>query len=223
MPSVKMAKKSTVTDMTPFVDVGFLILFFFIMATKFKPQEPVTITTPHSVSSQKLMEKDALLIQFDSSGHVFFTLNTKKPDELNTLRQDLINRVSQTRNLGLTPAEENAFIKDGTIGTPFAQLKQYLSMPEAQRKMVKQAGIPVDSSNNELQVWVNNAITTFAGRPVDYMIKGDNNASYPTFKGVMDALAKNDQYKYQLITDPKGVPVGTDLYMSRMAGKNNNE
>ena len=62
-------------------------------------------------------------------------------------------------------------------------------------------------------------MTTFAGRPVDYMIKGDNNAVYPTFKGVMDALAKNDQYKYQLITDPKAVPVGSDLYLSRLNGK----
>ncbi|MEI9810377.1 MAG: biopolymer transporter ExbD [Bacteroidota bacterium] len=32
--------------MTPFVDIAFLILSFFIMATKFKPPEPVAITTP---------------------------------------------------------------------------------------------------------------------------------------------------------------------------------
>src|SRR5438309_5116403 len=122
MPSVKIPKKSTVTDMTPFVDVGFLILFFFIMATKFKPPEPLTITTPHSVSSTKLKEQDAILIQFDSTGKVYFTLNTKKQDEASSLRQDLINRISQTRNLGLTPAQMSAFVKDGTIGTPFAQL-----------------------------------------------------------------------------------------------------
>ena len=47
------------------------------------------------------------------------------------------------------------------------------------------------------------------------MIKGDNNAKYPSFKGVMDALRDNDQYKYQLITDPKAVPAGTDLYVER--------
>ena len=46
MPSVKMPRKSTDTDMTPFVDIAFLILSFFIMATKFKPPEPVPITTP---------------------------------------------------------------------------------------------------------------------------------------------------------------------------------
>ncbi len=72
MPSVKMPKKSTVTDMTPFVDVAFLILFFFIMATKFKPPEPVEITTPKSVSSDKLKEQDAVQVEMDKLGRVFF-------------------------------------------------------------------------------------------------------------------------------------------------------
>jgi biopolymer transport protein ExbD len=56
MPSVKIPKKSTVNDMTPFVDIAFLILSFFIMATKMKPPEPVEITTPNSVSTDKLPE-----------------------------------------------------------------------------------------------------------------------------------------------------------------------
>ena len=55
MPSAKIPRRSTDTDMTPFVDIAFLILSFFIMATKFKPPEPVEITTPGSVLSQKLV------------------------------------------------------------------------------------------------------------------------------------------------------------------------
>ena len=51
MPSVKLPRKSTDTDMTPFVDIAFLILSFFIMATKFKPEEPIKVETPSSVSS----------------------------------------------------------------------------------------------------------------------------------------------------------------------------
>ena len=56
MPHVKIVKKSTDTDMTPFVDIAFLILSFFIMATKFKPPEAVEIKTPASVFL--LMAKD---------------------------------------------------------------------------------------------------------------------------------------------------------------------
>ena len=72
MPSIKIPKKSTDTDMTPFVDIAFLILSFFIMATKFKPPDPVEIKTPGSVLSQKMPESNAVLISIDSSNKVYF-------------------------------------------------------------------------------------------------------------------------------------------------------
>ncbi|HEU0065167.1 MAG TPA: biopolymer transporter ExbD [Flavisolibacter sp.] len=214
MPSIKIPRKSSDTDMTPFVDVAFLILSFFMLATKFKPPEAVTITTPHSVSSDKLKEQDALLIEFDSAGRVFFTMNVKKSAD-ERLKQDLIRNVNQAKNLGLTDAEIRNFAKNTTVGAPFSGLKQLLDVDPIQRQNVKQPGIPVDSTNNELTVWITNGIKTFEGHQINYMIKGDNNAKYPSFKGVMDALRANDQYKYQLITDPKSVPAGTDLYVER--------
>ena len=55
------------------------------------------------------------------------------------------------------------------------------------------------------------------GKALDIMIKGDNNAKYPSFKGVLDALRANEQFKYRLVTDPKGVPIGSDLYKEREA------
>ena len=64
--------------MTPFVDIAFLILSFFIMATKFKPPEPVPITTPGSVLSQKLPENNAVMITVDSSNRVYFSILSEK-------------------------------------------------------------------------------------------------------------------------------------------------
>jgi biopolymer transport protein ExbD len=52
------------------VDVAFLILTFFIMATKFKPEEPVEIKTPIQFQ-QDLPEDDAIQVTFDSTGRVF--------------------------------------------------------------------------------------------------------------------------------------------------------
>src|SRR6187551_909508 len=102
MPSVKMPKKSTDTDMTPFVDIAFLILSFFIMATKFKPPETVTITTPGSVLSQPLPENNAVMISMDSLNRVFFTVKSEKdPTKYTAIIQD----INTTQNLGLTPAE----------------------------------------------------------------------------------------------------------------------
>jgi len=214
MPSVKLPRKSTATDMTPFVDVAFLILSFFMLATKFKPPAPVTINTPHSVSSDKLKEQDALLIEFDSTGRVFFTAATLKAADVD-VKRDLITRVNDDRKLGLTPAEIEEFVKNSTIGTPFAQVKQYLATPKDRRSTFKQTGIPVDSTNNELTTWITHGINAYQGHKLNIMIKGDNKSKYPFFKGIIEALRKNQQFKYQLITDPEGAPYGTELYMER--------
>jgi biopolymer transport protein ExbD len=65
---------------------------------------------------------------------------------------------------------------------------------------------------------MNAARQSFGSKQIDIMIKGDNNAKYPDFKGVIEALRSNEIFKYKLITDPRGVPVGTELYKIREAG-----
>jgi biopolymer transport protein ExbD len=220
MPSVKMPKKSTDTDMTPFVDVAFILLTFFIMATKFKPPEPLTITTPRSVSSAKLEEKDALLISFDSTGRVYLNVNLMKEEDKD-LKRDFIQRVNTEANLGLTDAEIQKFIGYSIIGSPLAELKAMMSRPVTDWDKVRQKGIPVDTANNELSRWMSAARQSFGTKQVDIMIKGDNDAKFPEFKGVIEALRANDIYKYKLITDPKGVPMGTELYRIREEGGGN--
>ena len=126
-------------------------------------------------------------------------MNVKKSGD-ESLKQELINEVNKNRNLGLTSAEISNFVKYSTVGSPFAQIKTLLDLPKDQRTKVKQTGIPVDSTNNELTTWIGAAKLAFQGQTVFYMIKGDNNATYPTFKGVIAALKANDEFKYKLIT-----------------------
>jgi len=196
--------------MTPFVDVAFLILFFFIMATKFKPPETAVITTPKSVSTDKLKEQDALLMEFDSSGRVFFTMNVKSPAD-SGLKQYLIEQISKSQNLNLSARQIRNFTKNTTVGVPFSQLPALLDSDPAARTGDKQTGVPVDSTNNQLKVWIATAIATFQGHQVNFMVKGDNKAKYPVFEAILDALRANDQFRYQLVTDPKGVPQGSEL------------
>lgn len=217
MPSIKVPRKAADTDMTPFVDVAFLILFFFIMATKFKPPEAVEITTPNSVSSDVLEEKDGILVQLDKDGRVFFTMQSEKDPGI---KKSVIQNLNNTRNLGLTEAEMNNFVKTHAIGVPFTQLKSLLSQPVENQKNVKQTGIPVsDSANNELYYWVRDAVTAFAGSKIDYLIKGDNGAKYPAFKEVLSAFKRNDIYKFQLVTSPEAAPEGTELFKTRQGGQ----
>jgi len=208
MPSVKIPKKSTDTDMTPFVDVAFLILTFFIMATKFKPAEPVEVTTPNSVSTKDIPESDALQVTFDKEGRVFFHI---KPEKDISIKLNVIKNLNTTRNLGLTDAEMMNFVKTEAIGVPYSGLKQLLSLPVENQGSLRQPGIPVDSTGGELLFWIRDATSAFAGKSLKYYIKGDNNAKYPTFKGVLNAFKKNDILKFNLITMLEDVPSGTEL------------
>jgi biopolymer transport protein ExbD len=196
--------------MTPFVDVAFLILTFFIMATKFKPPEPVTINTPKSVSTQELPESNAVLITVDKDGKVYFTVLSEKDK---SIYDDVINSVNSSRNLGLTDAEKVNYRKTYMVGVSFGQLKQLLDLPADKQKDLKQPGIPVDTTGGDLTYWVQAAKDAFAGQSLKYLIKGDNNSKYPVFKNVIAALKANDQYKYNLITAPEEAPAGTELYI----------
>ncbi|OLY91559.1 outer membrane transport energization protein ExbD [Cnuella takakiae] len=213
MPSVKVARKTADTDMTPFVDIAFLILTFFIMATKMKPPEPVEITTPNSVSTKELPANDAVMVEMDGQGRVFFTMLSENDPEA---KLTVIRNLNQNKNLGLTENEMKNFVKSYSIGVPFTQLKPLLATPAEQQKDIKQPGIPVrDTTNNELTTWIRDAVTAMSGRKLNYLIKADNNAKYPDFKHVLTAFKKNDIYKFQLVTSPEDVPAGTDLARSR--------
>ena len=223
MPSVKIPRKSTATDMTPFVDVAFLILAFFMLATKFKPDEVVEITTPKSVSADKLEETNAVHVNFGPDGRVFFSLSVKHPDYQAQIKEDVIKAINTRRNLGLTSQQIESFKRNTSVGVPFNELKGYLSLSDEQRNSYKQKGIPTDSTNNELAEWIGAAKSTFyatdKNMQVFYMIKGDNNAKYPAFNGVLEAMRKNDQYSFKLITDPHEAPEGSALYVQRQKEK----
>jgi biopolymer transport protein ExbD len=216
MPKVKLPRKSTSVDMTAMCDVAFLLLSFFILTTKFKPAEALAVTTPKSVSTKAADQKDVVLITMDSKGKVYFSVSDDAMEE----KQTIINEVNQQKALGLSDAEKKSFLRAGSyIGVPFSQMKSYLALSADQLAKVDKPGIPVDSANNELQVWMRAANTAFQGSKMNLLIKGDNEAKYPTFKGVIDALKRNEMFKFQMITDPEGAPPGTALYEKIQRGE----
>jgi biopolymer transport protein ExbD len=213
MPSVKIPRKSTDTDMTPFVDIAFLLLSFFIMATKFKPEEPVKVETPGSVSSKILKEENALLVTIDPDSKVYIKISANKDQ---TKLDQVIEGIDKSRNLGLSAAEKQNFKNTAIIGVPFASLKSFLAMPKEDQDKVKQPGIPVlDTLNNELVWWIDETKKAFAGDKLLYMIKGDNKSKYPSFEAVINALRRNEEFKYNLITSQEGAPEGSDLYIEQ--------
>ena len=220
MPSVKLPRKSTDTDMTPFVDVAFLILSFFMLATKFKPPEPVEIKTPTSTASAKVKMDDwGVLVELDKTGRVFFSMLADK-EPARKLR--VIENINKTRNLGLTQEEMSNYVNGHAVGVPFAGLKDLLSKSPTDQVGAIQPGIPVDSTNNELALWIRDAMAVFSDlsrSDVSFMIKADNVTKYPNFKRVIEAFKINKQFEFDLVTDPEEAPANTDLYNARQREK----
>lgn len=79
-------------DLTPLIDVVFLLLIFFIVASEFKKNETVlNLTLPNSASEQKVVEKKEIMIEiskdelaFNAQKISFEELQTK----LETMKKD---------------------------------------------------------------------------------------------------------------------------------------
>jgi hypothetical protein len=104
------------------------------------------------------------------------------------------------------------FRKTYLTGVPFTGLKQLLGTPAADQKNINQPGIPVmDSANNQLAEWIKAAKEAFAGQELKYLIKGDAKSKYPAFEGVISALKRNNEFKYNLVTSLDEVPPNSAL------------
>jgi biopolymer transport protein ExbD len=65
-------KRISVTiDMTPMVDVAFLLLIFFMSTTQFKPPAEVDVTLPASTSEIKVPETGIIVITVNKAGQFF--------------------------------------------------------------------------------------------------------------------------------------------------------
>jgi biopolymer transport protein ExbD len=77
MPKFKPHRQGVRIDMTPLVDVAFLLLTFFMLTTQFKPTDEVTIVLPSSHSEFKLPESDVMTINIATDGRIFLGLDSQ--------------------------------------------------------------------------------------------------------------------------------------------------
>ena len=205
MARAKIKRGSTSVDMTPMCDVAFLLLTFFILAAHYKPPEALEVVTPSSVSNKVAPQKDFLTVTIDKNNKVYLNIDPK-------IKVDVLDELGKERNITFTPLEKKQFEQAGFIGTPISGLTQFDQLTPEQIKATVIPGIPVDSANNELAAWVGAAIAVRMGEPLNYLIKGDDAAKYTTFSKVIDAFKKNDVFKYNLVTNAKQIPEGSELY-----------
>jgi biopolymer transport protein ExbD len=81
MPRIKKARVAVKIDMTPMVDVAFLLLTFFMLTTQFRPPEEVQIILPSSHSAFKLPETDVMMVSISKDSRVFLGFDSQRMRE----------------------------------------------------------------------------------------------------------------------------------------------
>jgi biopolymer transport protein ExbD len=198
MPKVKPHRAPPSLDMTPMVDLAFLLVTFFMLISKFAPEEVVVVDTPSSTSDIKLPESDILTITVDKNGRIFYGVEGQHT------KRELIDKMSAKYNIAFTEAEKAKFSNTASFGVPIANLKQVLNASESQVKNINQPGIPADSLNNELGDWIYQ--TRLSNPKVRIAIKGDSDADVPTIKKVIKTLQDKKVNRFNLITDMEAKP-----------------
>lgn len=74
MAAKKMKRIGIKIDMTPLVDVAFLLLIFFMSTSQFDPPQKVPISLPDSHSNLKVPESDVLILGISKDNQLLWSV-----------------------------------------------------------------------------------------------------------------------------------------------------
>jgi len=147
MPKIKIPKNSPSIDMTPMVDLAFLLVTFFMLAASFRPSEPVTVETASSISD-KVIPENNIMVTIDTDGKVYFNLTDPEA------RKETLNNMASLYKVSFNAEQIEKFSLMSTFGCTVKELPAYIDLSGEARKEFKTEGIPLDSLDNQLKNWI---------------------------------------------------------------------
>jgi biopolymer transport protein ExbD len=172
MPKIKKARLGVKLDMTPMVDVAFLLLTFFMLTTQFKPPEDIQVDIPSSHSTFKLPDIDVMTVSIDKESRIFLGLDAQR------VRQKVFTEIvnNHWNEFPLEIKQRYGTPENMAILSPSIQVTK----EELPNLLVK-----ARTSNPKLRT----------------IIKGDKEAEYGVTQDVMDILQKTNITRFNIVTD----------------------
>lgn len=152
MPKINMPKSTPSIDMTPMVDLAFLLVTFFMLSANFRSNDIVQVDTPSSISDKAIPE-NVIMVSVDKGGRVFFGMSGNE-----TVKTNLLANMAAKYKMQFTNEQVKAFTSLTNFGCTMQELPGFLNLSAEERKEFvsegKTAGIPSDSTNNQLKDWI---------------------------------------------------------------------
>jgi biopolymer transport protein ExbD len=198
MPKIKLPTKSPHIDMTPMVDLFSVVLTFLMLTATMRQTEPAPVDTPYSISEKPTPDFNTMTLILSKDERVFLNFDNG-PDTLLKFRPKVLALMGERYSVQFTEAELRQFEKyPSSMGVPILKMKDFLAAKDAKEKAVFQTGIPVDSTDNQLALWI--LFTRQVNPNVQACIKGDSKTAFPIVKKVLDIMQDKNVNKFNLIT-----------------------
>lgn len=199
MAKFKAKKQNIAIDMTPMVDLAFLLITFFMLTVKFRAPEALEVQVPSSIADTPLPAQDILIISASADGRVFFGVDSKHT------RQSILEKIQEKYGYTFDEREKQLFGVLPEIGVPFEQLKAYLNLSEIERKAIdKRTSIPIDSANNQLKQWI--LFARYSNPKLRIAVRADEKTPYPVIARIIETLKDQKIHRFNLITTLEAQP-----------------
>lgn len=94
----KMKRVGIKIDMTPMVDVAFLLLIFFMSTSQFDPPQKVPIKLPDSHSNLKVPESDVLVLAISADNQLLWQVGKNPQEETDMASLEQLVMTERRRN-----------------------------------------------------------------------------------------------------------------------------
>jgi biopolymer transport protein ExbD len=208
MPKIKLPTKSPRIDMTPMVDTFCVILTFLMLTTTMRQPEPATVDTPYSISEKPTPDFNNMTFLISVEGKVFMNMDNG-PDTLYKFRRKVLEEMGKRYTIEFNEKELREFEKyPSSIGVPIMKMKEFLAGKNAQERDPFQTGIPSDSTDNQLAMWI--LCARQVNPSINASLKGDSKTPFPAVKKVLDNLQDKKINRFSLVTSLEATKINLE-------------
>jgi len=208
MPKIKLPTKSPHIDMTPMVDTFCVVLTFLMLTTTMRQPEPATVDTPYSISETPIPDFNSMTFLLSTDGKVFMNFDNG-PDTLLKYRPKILTEMGKRYGIEFNERELREFEKyPSSIGVAMSDMKAFLDAKDASTRKEFQKGIPIDSADNQLAMWI--LYARQVNPNIQAVLKGDSKTGFETVEKVLDILQDKNVNRFSLITSLEAAKINLE-------------